>query len=39
MQALKEMKSMFSKIFIGSFVFLGAKGYAHKKYKAFEKSQ
>ena len=31
------MKSVFSKIFIGTIVVLGAKGYAHKKYQTFKK--
>ena len=37
-KTLKELKSTFSKLLIGSFVFLGAKGYAHKKYKNYSKS-
>ena len=37
-KSLKEMKSTFSKILIGTTVVFALKGYAHKKFKTFRKS-
>lgn len=37
-KSLKEMKSVFSRILIGTVVVMGLKGFAHRKYKTFEKN-
>ena len=37
-RSLKEMKSVFSKILIGTTVVMALRGYAHKKFKTYRKS-